>query len=114
MEVLFQFWSHFLIRNFNVGMYEEFHHMALEDAHNSLDSGTKHLIRYYEALLSGQTALTERLARDLVDLTTSETDLARPMFHKLRAAWRNGAFNLKSRKKIDNILSAELRAQLEK
>ena len=114
MEVLYQFWSHFLIRNFNLGMYIEFRDLALQDAKEGAESGSKHLVRYYEALLSGQNALTERLAGDLVSLAESERGEERPAFQKLRAAWRNGAFNLKSRKKVDNVLSASLRADLEK
>ena len=115
METLYEFWSHFLIRNFNVRMYDEFCGMALEDSNNGADSGLRHLIRYYEALLSGQTPLTERLAKDLVNLVQSEAeDSPRPVFHILRTAWRNGAFNLKSRKRVDTVLTPSLRAELEK
>lgn len=114
MEVLYQFWSHFLIRNFNAAMYDEFHSMALADSQHGSGNGIKHLVRYYEALLSGQNPLTDRLAGDLVNLAQSERGDFRPTFQKLRAAWRNGAFNLKSRKKVDNILRAELREDLEK
>ncbi len=115
METLYEFWSHFLIRNFNVRMYDEFRGMALEDSNNGADSGHRHLIRYYEALLSGQTPLTERLAKDLVNLVQAETvDSARPVFQILRTAWRNGAFNLKSRKRVDSVLTPPLRAELEK
>jgi la-related protein 1 len=114
MESLYKFWSHFLIRNFNVRMYDEFHTLALEDSSQGLSSGVSHLVRYFEALLSGQTPLTDRHANGLVQLVQSESDGPRPAFHILRTAWRNGAFNLKSRKRIDTIITPTLRAELEK
>jgi len=96
-------------------MYDEFHARALEDFGHGADSGLQHLIRYYEALLSGQTPLTERIANDLVRLVQGEpNDSPRPAFHILRAAWRNGAFSLKSRKRVDALLTPALRAELEK
>ena len=114
MESLYKFWSHFLVRNFNARMYDEFHALALEDSSQGFNSGINHLIRYYEALLSGQTPLTDRHASDLVQLIQNESDVSRPAFQKLRTAWRNGAFNLKSRKRVDMIIAPSLRAELEK
>ena len=114
MESLYKFWSHFLVRNFNARMYDEFHALALEDSSQGSNSGITHLIRYYEALLSGQTPLTDRHASDLVQLVQNESDVSRPAFQKLRTAWRNGAFNLKSRKRVDMIITPGLRAELEK
>jgi la-related protein 1 len=114
MESLYKFWSHFLVRNFNARMYDEFHALALDDSRQGLNSGVNHLIRYYEALLSGQTPLTDRQASDLVQLVQNEADASRPAFQKLRTAWRNGAFNLKSRKRIDLMVTPTLRAELEK
>jgi la-related protein 1 len=114
MESLYKFWSHFLVRNFNARMYDEFHALALEDSSQGSNSGINHLIRYYEALLSGQTPLTDRHANDLVQLIQNESDVSRPAFQKLRTAWRNGAFNLKSRKRVDMIITSGLRAELEK
>ena len=95
-------------------MYSHFRTLAFQDSSRGAGSGLGHLIRYYEALLSGQTPLSDRLAGDLVDLVQNETDESRQAFQKLRTAWRNGAFNLKSRKKIDLLLTPELRAELEK
>ena len=114
MESLYKFWSHFLVRNFNARMYDEFHALALADSSQGSNSGMNHLIRYYEALLSGQNPLTDRHASDLVQLVQTESDVSRPAFQKLRTAWRNGAFNLKSRKRVDMIITPTLRAELEK
>ena len=114
MESLYKFWSHFLVRNFNARMYDEFHRLAIEDSSQGFNSGINHLIRYYEALLSGQTPLSDRHASDFVQLVQNESVVSRPAFQKLRTAWRNGAFNLKSRKRVDMIITPTLRAELEK
>ena len=114
MGLLYQFWSHFLVRNFNVAMYEEFHNLAMNDLQNGSDCGGKHLVRYYEALLTGQTTLSDRLAQDIVDMAGNEPGDGRLAFQKLRTAWRNGAFSMKSRTKINRILPSPLRAELEK
>ena len=114
MESLYKFWSHFLVRNFNARMYDEFRQLAIEDSSQGFNSGINHLIRYYEALLSGQTPLSDRHASDFVQLVQSESVVSRPAFQKLRTAWRNGAFNLKSRKRVDMIITPTLRAELEK
>lgn len=97
-------------------MYEEFRRIAFEDAdkHESF-AGIKNLIQYYEESILGQKIISDEIARDFVTLVKSETSTnERPAFDKLRAAWRNGAFNMKNRKKIDNIIDAELKAELER
>lgn len=96
-------------------MYSEFRRTALEDAekHDS-NVGLKNLVQYYDESILSQKVISDDLARDFVDLIKRESSKkARPAFDRLRAAWRNGAFNMKNRKKIDNILDAELKAELE-
>lgn len=97
-------------------MYEEFRQIAFEDAakHES-NAGIKNLIQFYDESILSQKVVSDDIARDFVDLVKSESkNTDRPAFDKLRAAWRNGAFNMKNRKKIDNIIDAELKAELER
>ncbi|KAJ9630574.1 hypothetical protein H2203_001097 [Taxawa tesnikishii (nom. ined.)] len=115
MDVLYQFWSHFLIRNFNTQMYYEFCHYAKQDAaqrHNSV--GLNNLLKFYEESLSSQSPIRDRIARDYIELAKSENAKSDcPAFKQLRSAWRNGALNLKNRKKLSDIMDETFRAELE-
>lgn len=116
MDILYQFWSHFLVRNFNFNMYHEFRGLAFDDfSSRNCNIGLKHLIKFYDGALSSHSPLPDIVAQDLVDLVKSEADVnERQMFQRLRSAWRNGAFSLKTRKKIDHLLDDHLRVELEK
>ncbi|KAL8736153.1 MAG: hypothetical protein Q9166_000308 [cf. Caloplaca sp. 2 TL-2023] len=116
MDILYQFWSHFLIRNFNARMYQEFRQTAFEDAGNcGSNVGLKNLIQYYNESILGQKVVSDQIASDLLGLVMSEDQKTeRPAFDKLRAAWRNGAFNMKNRKKLDSMIDASLKAELER
>lgn len=96
-------------------MYYEFRRYAFEDAHRNAMTGMKNLISYYDEILSSKKkVIPETLARHYVDLVKSEERGSRPAFEKLRAAWRNGALDMKSRKKIDNLVDPKLREELER
>lgn len=116
MDVLYQFWSHFLIRNFNARMYNEFCSVALQDAaEGRTDAGMKHLVTYYSEALNSQQTIRERVARDYVDMVKREDpSKPRPAFEQLRLAWRNGALNIKNRKKISDVIDQDLRQELDR
>ncbi|TAQ87937.1 hypothetical protein B7494_g3742 [Chlorociboria aeruginascens] len=116
MKLLYEFWSHFLCRNFNHKMYHEFRNLASEDARTNSLTGITNLIAYYDEVLNNKKkVIPETLAQHYIDLVKSEsTNSERPGFAKLRTAWRNGALDMKSRKRIDNLVDPQLRKDLER
>ena len=117
LDVLYQFWCHFLLRNFNNRMYSEFKHFAHEDArerHNA--TGLQNLLRYYSrSLLSQKDHIRDRVCKDYVELVKSEPPLLEgAAFKQLRSAWRNGALFLKNRKKLADIVDEQLKERLDK
>lgn len=97
-------------------MYEEFRHLAFEDAaQRESHVGVRNLVLYYDESVLSQKVISDDLARDYVDLVKVEASRKeRLAFDKLRSAWRNGAFNMRNRVKIDKIIDADLRAELER
>lgn len=97
-------------------MYNEFKSLAFDDfTSRKSDVGLKHLTKFYDGALSSNLVISDGVAHDVVDSARSEFDkMEKPVFRSLRSAWRNGAFNLRSRRKIDRIIDDRLRTELEK
>ncbi|RAL59207.1 hypothetical protein DID88_006662 [Monilinia fructigena] len=69
MKLLYEFWAHFLCRNFNPSMYNEFRRLALEDNHNNASTGMEQLILYYDETLNNKKkTINEVLAGHYVDV----------------------------------------------
>ncbi|KIW91290.1 uncharacterized protein Z519_08186 [Cladophialophora bantiana CBS 173.52] len=114
LEPLYNFWTDFLVDKFNVGMYQEFKTTAAGDLQEGNDSGMLHLVRYFGKLLSAPVPISERIASDMVTLYREENPDKRLIFQTLRAAWRNGATNMKTIKRLGDILTVEEKAELDK
>ena len=119
MKVLYEFWAHFLVRNFNRNMYAEFRSYALEDAQKKAAVGLEQLSRYYDQVLGKPKVISDTLAAHYIELVKNEKAAAEPnssapAFARLRAAWRNGALDMKSRKKIDSLVDIDLKDELER
>ncbi|CAK1355462.1 putative HTH La-type RNA-binding protein [Cercospora beticola] len=115
LDVLYQFWSHFLIRNYNHRMYGEFKYYATDDAQNrNNNTGMQNLLQFYAKALASSTPIRDHIVRDYVELVKIEPASTQGQgFKQLRQAWRNGALNLKNRKKLNDIVDEDLRTRLE-
>lgn len=115
LDVLYQFWSHFLIRNYNHRMYSEFKYYATDDVQKRNNStGMQNLLQFYAKALASSTPIRDHIVRDYVELVKVEPAISHGQgFKQLRQAWRNGALNLKNRKKLNDIVDEELRSRLE-
>ncbi|KXT03898.1 hypothetical protein AC578_9318 [Pseudocercospora eumusae] len=115
LDVLYQFWSHFLIRNFNNKVYGEFKFFANNDAqerHN--DTGLQNLVQFYAKALLSSSPIREHVVKDYVELVKNEPAILQgAAFKQLRRAYRDGALNVKNRKKLTDLLDQEMKDRLD-
>jgi la-related protein 1 len=115
LDILYNFWSHFLIRDFNSNMYEEFCFLASEDFKIGSTFGIDRLLGFYSKALMSEFPIRDRVAKDYVALVTEESGVGKgKAFMELRRAWRNGATNLRNRKKLSGFMEAKLREELDR
>lgn len=116
LDILYQFWCHFLIRNFNNRMYSDFKHYANEDGRSRDNiTGLQNLLKFYSQALSGPKTIRDRVVKDYVELVKHEpAKLEGAAFKQLRSAWRNGALNLKNRKRLADIVDSDLKEQFDR
>lgn len=116
LDILYQFWSHFLIRNFNGTMYAEFKRLAWEDGSDRYTfTGLENLAKFFhESLINKKAVVREQVAKDYVELVNNmPKGLKEAPFRSLRSAWRDGSLNLKSRKRLSDMLDPLLKAKLD-
>lgn len=125
LGILYGFWAHFLVRNFNQNMYEEFHSLALADHHErQVDVGLNELLKYYrDAFSNGTYPIRNIVAKDYVELARLDmgsnqdanhaADNNRRALRQLRSQWRDGATDMRNRKKLAAFLDDEIKAALE-
>ncbi|EMD00720.1 hypothetical protein BAUCODRAFT_61582 [Baudoinia panamericana UAMH 10762] len=115
LQVLYQFWSHFLIRNFNARMYDEFKYFAHSDSQDRCSYvGLLNLAKFYDQALQSHNSIRDRVVKDYVEMVRTEpAGLEGTAFKSLRSAWRNGALNLKNRKKLLDVVDGSLKARLD-
>lgn len=115
LDVLYQFWSHFLIRNFNSAMYQEFRQIAWEDnLSRHSDVGLQRLVKYYNEALCSQAAIREPVLNDFVNIfSMDKKDCHVIAVSELRKRWHNGMLNLKNRKRLHSLLPEHIRKELD-
>lgn len=114
LEPMYSFWSNFLVTNFNLSMYSEFRDLVTEDLTRGDEAGLTHLLSFYDGALKAIPPISSQVAADLVAFLRKEGESHRPVFKMLRLAWRNGALNLKSRKRIQDNLNDQEKAEFDK
>ena len=115
-EIMYCFWSHYLLGHFNKRMYDEFRQLAFEDQENGSKQGINRLYDFYDQSLNVQEPFTisDEIAHDFLALIKQESSSGeRGAFQILRKYWRNGAWRMKNRAKITKIIDEDLAQKLD-
>ena len=115
LDVLFQVCGDVLTRTFNRRMYDEFRHIAVEDAETrGTMVGMHNLIKFYDAAIRSHKPLADEIALDYINLVQNEAGkIETPAFDKLRATHRDGSWYLKNRLKVEKFIDPKLKTDLD-
>jgi len=108
MLILYQFWTHFLIRNFNTRMFLEFRHLAEDDHAAGFMPGMDSLLKYYAAALMHRTTIKEVVMKSLLELVdkelerrdTKEVERDTKALKLLRSAWKSGMLEAGTKQRV--------------
>jgi la-related protein 1 len=110
MAVLYQFWSHFLVRNFNKRMYEQFRQLAENDVKDrSSNVGWDHLIKYYQSAVLGEIPIRSIVAKDLMSFIETESEGDNSSMSKdLLSLWKSEDLNEQTRESLRSLAPSGL------
>ena len=97
-------------------MYDEFSLLAYDDMVNrSSTFGMHRLQAYYHKAFISDFPIQDQVAMDYASFVQAEDrDGEYNALSNLRSAWRNGATNMRNRKKLGDYMNTELKAELDR
>jgi len=95
-------------------MYDEFSFLAHADmVYQASSFGMHRLQAYYHKAFVSDFLIPDQVAMDYASFVQSEdADGEYNALLNLRSAWRNGATNMRNRKKLGDYMNSELKAEL--
>jgi la-related protein 1 len=111
---LYSFWSHFLVKRFNVSMYREFQSYALQDADKSIRTGVEEIFKLYERSLKGRSTIGLDIIRDFVELVRAEARHGEAFgVAKLKSILANPSLRDEYKSAIESLVDGDLRNVME-
>ena len=116
MDILYCFWSHYLVMNFDKRMYAEFRQLAFVDQDKGSEFGISQLHDFYDQSMNIKEpfVVSDEVATDFLDLIKRESSSGeRRAYQILRKYWRNGAWSMRNRSKITKLIDSNLAKKLD-